>query len=118
MRGPYRLRLAGGQVVAPRVWVATNLWDSFRGLMMRPRLDSQEGLTLKGKQIHMFFMRFAIDAAFINRQGRIVRVLAPIRPWRISPYVLGAHQVVELAPGTLSRAGARVGDTLVLEQDG
>jgi uncharacterized membrane protein (UPF0127 family) len=115
MRGPYQLRTAGGRVVAKRVWVATNPWDNFRGLMLRARLDPEEGLLLKDRQIHMFFMRFAIDAAFLDREGRVVRMLAPIRPWGISPMVWRGREVVELAAGTLRRSEVNVGDRLVLE---
>ena len=52
--------------------------------------------------IHMFFMRFAIDVLFLDREGRVKRVLLKLRPWRVSPIVFGARTTVELRAGTLS----------------
>ncbi len=62
----------------------------------------------------MFFMRFPIDAAFVNREGRILRIAANLRPWRIA-LSLRAYAVVELPAGTLAATATRVGDTLRLD---
>jgi hypothetical protein len=61
--------------------------------------------------IHMWFMSFPIDAVFIDRQGKVLRVLSDFKPWRFSPWVYGARGVLELPAG---RAAGRVqaGDTL------
>jgi hypothetical protein len=48
--------------------------------------------------IHTFFMRFAIDATFMDRTGRVVKVVRNVRPWRA--WVWGgwrASQVLETA---------------------
>ena len=34
--------------------------------------------------VHMFFMRFAIDIAFVTREGLIVKAVHTLRPWRIA----------------------------------
>ena len=48
----------------------------------------------------MFFMRFALDVVFIDGDGRVVRVLDSIRPWRASSLVRGAKAAIELPAGT------------------
>ena len=63
----------------------------------------------------MFFMRFAIDAIFIDRTGRVVKVATRIRPWAPMITARGARDVVELTSGTCERTGTQVGDDLVLE---
>ena len=63
----------------------------------------------------MFFMRFAIDAIFIDHTGRVVKVAARIRPWVPMIAARGAREVIELASGTCERTGTQVGDDLVLE---
>lgn len=63
----------------------------------------------------MFFMRFAIDAVFIDRSGRVVRVAADLPPWRLATAARGARDVIELPAGTAARTGTQAGDELVLE---
>ena len=62
----------------------------------------------------MFFMRFAIDAVFLDKELRVVRVAADLKPWRMASK-LGAKAVLELPAGRCERAGVAEGDLLVLE---
>jgi len=61
--------------------------------------------------IHTFFMRFAIDVLFLDRELKVVRVMENLKPWRLSPWVFRAHSVLELAGGRL-QGSVRVGDRL------
>jgi len=89
-------------VLAERVERATSVWKRFVGLMGRARLDPGEGLWIDPcNSIHMFFMRFPIDAVFLDRGLRVKRVCPGIKPWRVSPIVFGARSVVELPAGTV-----------------
>lgn len=63
----------------------------------------------------MFFMRFAIDAIFLDAGGRVVKVAHRLRPWVPMIAARGARDVVELAAGTCLRTGTQVGDDLVFE---
>ncbi len=63
--------------------------------------------------IHTFFMRCAIDVAFVTREGRIVKVCHTLRPWRIA-IAPGAFAVIELPSGTLAGSGTIWGDTLAI----
>ena len=63
--------------------------------------------------IHTFFMRFAIDVAFVTREGRIVKVCHGLRPWRMA-IAPGAFAVIELPSGTLAGSGTLWGDTLAI----
>ncbi len=102
-----------GAVVASTVEVGESLWRRFMGLMGRPGLPEGHGLLLRpSSSIHMFFMRFPIDAAFLDREGRVLRVYAGLKPWRISSVVRHAKAVVELPAGTLAAAGVGAGDTV------
>ena len=64
----------------------------------------------------MFFMRFAIDAAFLDREGRVVRAAADLAPWRPAIAARGVRDVLELPAGTLARTGTQAGDVLVFER--
>ena len=63
----------------------------------------------------MFFMRFAIDAIFVDTSGRVVKVASDLRPWVPMVAARGAKEVIELAAGTCARTGTQAGDDLVFE---
>ena len=89
-----------GLEVARKI-VKADTWDSrSRGLLGRKALSQDEGMwIIPCAMIHMFFMKFAIDAVFLDRQNRVVRVFRNLKPWRATPWVWGANSVLELADG-------------------
>jgi uncharacterized membrane protein (UPF0127 family) len=93
--------------------------DSLRraiGLLGRGGLEPGTGLwSPPWTSIHMFGMRFAIDAVFLDRRHRAVRVVAGLRPWRTVPLVWRAASVVELPAGRATEVGIRPGDQLRIE---
>jgi len=107
--------------LAEHVEVAASLWAKFMGLMGRPGLRAGHALWLpESNGIHMFFMRFPIDAVFLGTPGAdgATEVLAArphLRPWRgLVPLVRGAHGVLEVPAGTIAATGTAVGDRVVL----
>ncbi len=73
--------------VAGRIASAGTFWTSFLGLMGRAAIAPDEGLWMPGvTNIHMFFMRFAIDCAFLGPEAPdgsrpVVAVRHGLRPW-------------------------------------
>ncbi len=61
------------------------------------------------------FMRFPIDVVFLDSEGKVLRVYAPLKQWRSSRIVRGAKQTLELPAGTVAASDTRVGDLLVIE---
>ena len=105
-------------VVCPRCVVADSAWLRTKGLLGRESLPDDEGILLRpGSSIHMFFMRFAIDAVFLDLDLRVVRIAADLKPWRMASK-LGAKAVLELPAGRCARVGVAEGDRLVVEVDG
>ncbi len=100
-----------GAVLAARARVARGFWQRFRGLMLTPAPGPGEGLLLEpANSIHMFFMRYPLDVVHVARDGRVLRVLRGIRPWRVGPLVLRSRWVLELPAG--AAADVREGDAL------
>jgi uncharacterized membrane protein (UPF0127 family) len=62
----------------------------------------------------MAFMRFPIDAVFLDRDLRVVKVAAELRPWRAAGS-RGAKAVLEIPAGEAARRGIRTGDRLVAD---
>jgi hypothetical protein len=103
-------------VLATRCDVANNVLTQGFGLMGRARLRDGGGLLIPHTNaITMFFMRFAIDAVFIDRSWRVVRVAAGLRPWAPALWARGADGVLELPAGTAARTGTQAGDELITE---
>ena len=84
--------------------------------MFRRRLEPGHGMWIVPcNGIHMFFMNFAIDAVFLDRQSRVRSVHPRLGRWTMVPLVLGAHSVVELPAGTLDGLDLKKGEELVFE---
>jgi len=112
---PWRLQTADGTVVAANIEVAGSVWSRFVGLMGRRALPEGHGLCVRPcSSIHMFFMRFPIDAVFVDGDGGIVRMYEPIRPWRVTRIVRHAKAVLELPAGTAQAHHLSVGDVISL----
>jgi len=85
-----------------------------RGLLGRDSLGPAEGLLLSPcKAVHTVGMRFPIDVVFIDGDGRTVRVVPALAPWRIAMSAR-AKAVIELAAGTAKASDIQVGDLLYL----
>jgi uncharacterized membrane protein (UPF0127 family) len=109
------VRKEDGSVVCARCVVADSAWLRTKGLLGRPSLEEDEGILLRpGGSIHMFFMRFPIDAVFLDRDLRVLRVASDLKPWRLASK-RGAKAVLELPAGRCARASVSEGDRLVLE---
>jgi uncharacterized membrane protein (UPF0127 family) len=59
----------------------------------------------------MFFMKFPIDVVFAAKDGRVLKVVPQVRPWRIAMKT-GAFTAIELPAGAAALADTRPGDTL------
>jgi uncharacterized membrane protein (UPF0127 family) len=107
-----------GSVVADNANKATNFLTRGRGLMMAPPLPEGGGLVLDPcGSIHMFFMRYALDVLFLDKEGHVVFMYKGIKPWRVGRIVRGAKMAVELPEGVIDRSKTEVGDRVSLEQE-
>jgi uncharacterized membrane protein (UPF0127 family) len=78
---------------------ARSHWARWGGLLLRPELRKGEALHVEPcSGVHTFFMPYAIDVVFLDGEGRVIRVVGDLKPWRtaICP---GARAVLELRAG-------------------
>ena len=93
-------------------------WFRLKGLLGRSSLAESEGIWLKPcNSIHMFFMRFAIDAVFLDKEQRVLRIYHGIKPWRVSAIVGAAKSVLELPSGTCQKLAVNAGDRLEFREN-
>ena len=103
-----------GVAVADAVELADTRASRRRGLLGRDGLEPSAALILTPcAAVHTAFMRFVIDVVFIDRDGRALKIVSELAPWRIAWSPL-AHSVVELAGGRLRSCDVAVGDRLYL----
>jgi uncharacterized membrane protein (UPF0127 family) len=106
------LKRENGEVVVDECVVADTPVSRMRGLLGRDELRPGEGLLLRpASSIHTFFMRFPIDAVFLDAGLRVLRISDGLRPWRAASR-RGAHAVLELPAGESARRKLRIGDQL------
>jgi uncharacterized membrane protein (UPF0127 family) len=113
---PYRLEnVRTGTVVAERLLTAFDSPTRRKGLLGRDSLPEGTALIIAPcNAVHTFFMRFAIDVAFVTREGRVLKVRAAVRPWRMTA-ALRAFAVVELPAGALALTNTVAGDILAVK---
>lgn len=106
-----------GRTIAREVEVADSFFLRSKGLLGRSGLADGSALWItRCNSIHTFFMRFAIDAVFVDADLAVVSVHENLRPWRLTPPCFRARSVLELSAGSLQKYGpVRIGDRLVLK---
>lgn len=105
-----------GAVLAERLEIARTTRERMRGLLGRDSLPPGGGmLIIRCSSIHMFFMKFAIDVVFLDRDGTVRKTVRDLGPWRLAS-AFGAQDVVELPAGTLARVPVCPGDALRIEE--
>jgi uncharacterized protein len=103
-----------GRVLADHVVTAFDSASRRRGLLGRDELPPGNALIIAPTNaIHTFFMRFAIDVAFVSREGRVLKVYRALGSWRVAG-ALRAHAAIELPAGALMAGDTQPGDRLRL----
>src|SRR5437899_10808443 len=83
-----------------------------RGLLGRKTLPAGDGILLRpASSVHMFFMAFAIDVVWLDRDLQVLGVTPELRPWRTAGR-RGARAALELAAGECVRRSLVAGDRL------
>lgn len=101
----------GDQIILEHCEYSSSLFFRFKGLLGRSLLQDNEGILLKPcNSIHMFFMKFPIDAVFLDKGNNVVRIYRNILPWRATPIIWSAHSVLEVKAGKAD--ALKIGDVL------
>lgn len=114
--GPQRLvNRTRGSVLAARVEPAFDSRSRRKGLLGRASLPGDVALAIApSNAVHTFGMQFPIDILFVSRDGRVVKRVLALGPYRIAA-AWWAFGVLEFAAGNPGVADTLVGDWLQLE---
>jgi len=109
------ISMANGNVLFGRVRLADSFLKRFRGLMGITGLAEGECLVITPcSSIHTFFMKFAIDVAFVDRDLRVLKIVEGLKPGKKVMPVKGAYSVIEADSRFSPMKGLNVGDVLKL----
>lgn len=103
-----------------RLHTAHGLWERFRGLMLSAQLPQGLGFLIpKCSSVHCFFMRYPIDVVYIDSEGRVLKYVCGLAPWKISVLApwrrlkAGAVHTLELAAGSIDKFAIDCGSQLI-----
>lgn len=100
-------------ILAQDARMADSFLSRMTGLLKTEHLIEGQGLVItRCNSIHMFFMRFAIDAVFADKNNKVVGLVREIKPFRLSKIFFKASYVVELPTGTIDRSRTDLADIL------
>jgi uncharacterized membrane protein (UPF0127 family) len=103
---------ADGRVVCNVCHLADKPHTRLRGVIGWKCLHRGEGVLLRPAfSIHTSFLRFSVDAVFLDEDMTVVGIEREMKPWRMAS-VRKARAVLELAAGECRRLGVKHGDRL------
>ncbi len=98
--------------------VAATSAQRVRGLLGRDCLEDGQGLLFKNcGSLHTFFMTFPIDIIYADRKGKVLKVAAGVKPFKLVAAPMRAFYAIELPEGAVERSGTRAGDMLMLDDE-
>ncbi len=118
MAGPRAVHERTGSVLAEDLMVPRTIVGRGLGLMFRSRLGPGRGMWInpcEGGSITMIFMRFRIDAVFLDKQERVKTVHRNLPTWwGVVWFTWGAHSVLELPAASTADIDLQTGDRILI----
>jgi uncharacterized protein len=110
--------LVRATVIGEAIEVADTAVRRVKGLLGRECLEDGQGLLFKGcSSLHTFFMRFPIDIIFLDRDFKVLKISADVKPFKLVAAPLRAYYALELPRGAAARSETRVNDHLSFEEE-
>mgnify|MGYP000891545934 CR=1 FL=1 len=106
------------KMVGDKIKVADSFVKRFKGLMLSNELKDGEGMLIKPcNSIHMMFMKYAIDAIFLDSENRVKAIYENLKPWTgITKIHSDVKSVLELKSGSAKQSGISTGNILTVEE--
>ncbi len=102
-----------GTSIADQAKIAESFLSRAKGLLGTSELPVGSGLfIIPCNSIHMFGMKYAIDAVIVDKKLKVVEILHAIKPGHMSRVYGKAHSCLELPAGRAKDTQTEVGDQL------
>ncbi len=103
----------GDKLLLSNVRTAKGVVYRLKGLMFDKNMDSMDGFLIPNcNWIHTFFMRFPIDAVYLNSKYQVVDIDLNVAPWRMCLPKFKARHVLELPRGLVNSSQLSIGEVL------
>jgi len=103
----------GGERLEVELAQARRFFARLRGLVLAGPLGRGEGLLIAPcNSIHTLWMGGPIEAVFISKDWRVLKITSALKPWRGLAGCRRAWGVIEWQPGQAARFGLREGAQL------
>ncbi len=90
-------------VIAESVILANSFVDRLIGLLGKQEFPKQTALWIsKCSSIHTFFMKFSIDAIFVDKNLIVKKTIRNLKPWRLTLPGFRYDSVFEFQSGELN----------------
>lgn len=100
-------------VLGSRIGLADRWWPRLKGLLGRSGLEEGEGLLITDSQgVHMWWMKFPIDVAMLDKERRVVALYRALQPGKRTRMHRDARYALELPVGILDQSQTQRGDCL------
>ncbi|MDP2928216.1 MAG: DUF192 domain-containing protein, partial [Candidatus Omnitrophota bacterium] len=87
-------------VLAEDVFIANTPFKRIKGLLGRKVFLPNQAIILDPcNSVHTFFMRFAIDILFVDKDYKVIKAILKLDPNRITRIYWQAIRVIELPAG-------------------
>lgn len=104
--------LTQNSLVSSQVVSAKTFFERSKGLLGQKQLDLDECLWIHNcNSIHTFFMKFAIDVLYVDKNLCVTKIDRNIKPWRLSWGHFHSQSCFEFQSPSLSK-NINIGDLL------
>ncbi len=104
------------ELIAAEVIKADKFFSKFFGLVIRRKLRGSQGFLIGNcSGIHTFWMRYNIDAVFLDKKNKVLAIYHHIKPFRATPFIRNSFYVLELKAGTAGKTSLNTGDLIRFE---
>lgn len=104
------------ELIIAEVMEAAGFFSKLFGLITRKKLKDNQGFLIKNcNSIHTVGMRYRIDAVFLDRNNRVLKIYYNIKPFRVTPFIKDAFFVLETRAGTIKRTSLKAADSINFE---
>jgi uncharacterized membrane protein (UPF0127 family) len=111
------VKIEGKNIILCNCYIADSFLKRFKGLMLTPPLEENEGLILtKTNSIHMFFMKYEIDVLFLDKDNIIIDKIISMKKRRVSKIYKNCNIVIELKSKALLNLDIKIGDKVIFTE--
>lgn len=103
-------------IISKNMKVADSYFKRLKGLMFTKEFPEENSLQLiPCNQIHTFFMKYMIDALYLDKNNNIIFIDENLKPGKVGKRIKKALSVIELPSGNVKKFNIKIGDLIIIE---